>query len=120
VKVLSTVLVCFLLAACGRKIVVNDIVVYEKHWNRALSDIRPRATVELDCPGTQLQFTLLQRSGRVPTNVAVQGCGKTALYERPVARAGTMTAVGTWTLASIRKDTEPQLATQPAPDAQSL
>jgi hypothetical protein len=101
-------------AACGgpQKIVVNGIEVYENHWNKAKADIQLRAVQEMSCSPEQLDYTLLSRSGRAPTVVTVRGCGKTALYERNVQRAGLMSMSSIWTLSSV-KDEAPALEGTP-------
>jgi hypothetical protein len=93
-------------AACGggkKIIVVNGIEVYEKHWNQVLTDLGPRASYDLNCPREQLELTLFKRTGRVPTEVGVAGCGTRAMYIKQTARVpGGMAPIisDTWILNS--------------------
>jgi hypothetical protein len=105
-KIMLVIVTLLAAAACGgpQKVVVNGIEVYENHWNKAKADIQLRAVQEMSCSAEQLDYTLLSRSGRAPTVVTVKGCGKTALYERNVQRAGLMSMAGIWTLSSVQDD----------------
>ncbi len=91
-------------AACGggkKIIVVSGIEVYEKHWNQVLTDLGPRASYDLSCPREKLEFTLFKRTGRVPTEVGVAGCGTRAMYIKQTARVpGGMAPIisDTWIL----------------------
>lgn len=64
----------------GPKIEVNGIVIYERYWTAAVAEVQPRASFELDCPPESLEFTLFRRSGPVPTDVGVRGCGRRSVY----------------------------------------
>lgn len=102
------------LTSCATKKVIinNGIEVYEAHWAKAKEDIARRATFEFSCPEPRLDFTLLHREGRSPTEVVVKGCGRRALYERPVVRLGgfggvygsAYSGVGEWRLVSTGID----------------
>lgn len=100
---------------CGSNvIVVNGIEVYEKYWNRAVSDIQPRATYEMQCPAQQLQFELVRREGRHPSEVAVNGCSRRALYARSIIRVGWGAAASTnWVLSSASWQLPPTAAPPP-------
>jgi hypothetical protein len=107
-------------AGCGGSnvIVVNGIEVYEKYWNRAVSDITPRATFEMQCPQQQLQFVLMRRDGRHPSEIAVTGCSKRALYARSIIRVGWGAAASSsWVLSSASWQVPAPPAAAPAPGA---
>jgi hypothetical protein len=107
----SFVLVASSLAlACGggKVIHVNGIEVYEKHWNKAITGLAPRAAYDLQCPQAQLLFTLFQKTGREPTEVGVDGCGKRAVYVRPNSRVGGYTAISdTWVMNTVSEPAAP-------------
>ena len=97
------------LTSCARnKVIINGIEVYEAHWAKAKEDIARRATFEFSCPEPRLEFTLLHREGRSPTEVVVKGCGHRSLYERPVVHlggyGGAYSGVGEWRLVSTGID----------------
>lgn len=79
-----------LVAACAKKniIVVNGHEVYERVWERTVSDITSRATFDLGCPAEQLTVTLLEKYGRDPVEVGVEGCGHRIRYTRPRVPGG--------------------------------
>lgn len=81
-------------------IVVSGIEVYEKYWLRAVSQLESRASFELGCPANQLAYHLLEKYGRHPVQIGVEGCGQRAVYHRPVLRSGGDTAIGSWMLNS--------------------
>lgn len=99
-RTFALVLACTLLAGCGgRVIVVSGIEVYERVWYRSVETLAPRASYELGCPPEQLAYRLFQKVGRQPVQVGVMGCGRRAMYTRPVARVGGAVAVSdTWML----------------------
>lgn len=66
----------------GRVISVNGTEVYESQWNRTLDELGPTAAFDLSCDRGALQFTLIRRQGRVPTDVGVEGCGARRRYSR--------------------------------------
>lgn len=104
------------LTSCARnarnKVIIDGIEVYEAHWAKAKEDIARRATFEFSCPESRLEFTLLHREGQSPTEVVVKGCGRRALYERPIVRlggiggayGGAYSGVGEWRLVSTGAD----------------
>jgi hypothetical protein len=72
-------------AAChsaGDTLVINGIKVHERYWYDAVAAVRPRAAFELACGNEQLGFALIRRGRRVPIEIAVAGCGRSALYVR--------------------------------------
>ncbi|MAT30136.1 MAG: hypothetical protein CMN29_35260 [Sandaracinus sp.] len=86
-------------------ITINGIEVYRRNWFAALHELKPVASYHLGCPAPQLEFLLVKRTGREPTQIAARGCGRQALFRRPVARVsdrgpGTRTAMGDWEIAS--------------------
>ncbi|MFW5876373.1 MAG: hypothetical protein ACOCXM_06520 [Myxococcota bacterium] len=87
-------------------IVVDGIRVYERHWQQTLDELRPRASFDFGCPPGQIRFTLFKRTGRAPTEVGAQGCGRRGMYVRAVGPGGT----GPWVL-----NTEGGGANVPAP-----
>jgi hypothetical protein len=91
-------------AACGQVIVNNGIEVYASRCQRALSEIGPRASIDLDCPASDLQLALLRKQGKVPVSVGVSGCGHRAIYARLLrshfGRATTKNTV--WELETLR------------------
>jgi hypothetical protein len=78
----SLIVLMVLLGAtgCHRRIVVNDIVVWDHLWNKATSEVGSRASFALSCPKQALALTLLNRHGRYPSEVGVSGCGQRAIY----------------------------------------
>jgi D-serine deaminase-like pyridoxal phosphate-dependent protein len=105
----------FLLAtACaGPKITVNGIEVYQAHWDQAREEIGRRARFEMKCE--QLAYALLHRVGRYPTEVAVEGCGRRALYVRPMISSMHGGAIGSWQLSSISDAPAPAPRPSPSP-----
>lgn len=114
-RVVSWFFVAALLTAgcAGNRIVVNGIEVYESYWNKALSSLEGRAAFEMQCPASSLQFLLLQRKGRYPSQIAVNGCGKRAMYVRSLLHG----ALTEWMLssASWNEPSAPTPAPIPAP-----
>lgn len=99
------------LAACGgRKINVNGIEVYERHWHKALDELQARVAFDMDCSADQATFVLFKRAGRVPSEVGVTGCAKRGMYLRTVG-AGT---VGPWVL-NLAENTDINVMTPPPP-----
>ncbi|MCG8590388.1 MAG: hypothetical protein MJE66_13955 [Proteobacteria bacterium] len=96
------------LAACRSKITVNGIEVYENYWKQATTAIEPLATFQMDCPAEQLEYLLLKRTGRAPTQVSVQGCGQKALFVRRTVSAGNMMMIGDWELGVPIQPLEPE------------
>src|SRR5262245_45717586 len=68
--------------AAGATIEVNGIKVHERYWYEAVNSVRARAAFELACADPQLGFALIRRGRRVPVEIAVAGCGRSALYVR--------------------------------------
>jgi len=68
--------------ACSRPPVirVDGFEVYQDYWNKTVIDLGRTASFDLDCPESELEFTLLQKSGRWPSRVGVRGCGRQATY----------------------------------------
>lgn len=72
-----------LLAGCaGPKIVVNGVEVYEREWEETLADLRPRARFDFACEASQVEYSLIKRSGRAPAEVGAAGCGRRGVYVR--------------------------------------
>jgi hypothetical protein len=93
------------LAACGgskQKVTVNGIEMYQKYWDRAVSELRPRASLEMQCDGAGLEFNLLKKFHYEATEIVVKGCDKSALYIRPTMRMGMTAALGNWQLSSVQ------------------
>lgn len=86
--------------ASSPKIMVNGIEVYEGYWTQATDELRTRASFDLNCPPAQIQFVLMKRNGRYPTEVGVTACSHRATYVRVVVYAvDYMSAhVGAWTM----------------------
>ena len=102
----KSVLVMSLALATGcspNKLVINGIEVYEKHWLAATRDVGRRASVQMNCPVDQLEFLLLHREMRDPTEIEVTGCGRTAVYERPIATAAGHVIIGSWRIVGVRE-----------------
>lgn len=72
----------------GPKIVVSGVEVYEGHWERAIAKLNPIASHELNCPREKIQYTLVRRVGREPSEVVAKGCGMTGRFLRPVVARG--------------------------------
>ena len=64
-------------------ITINGIEVYRRNWFAALHELKPVASYHLGCPAPQLEFLLVKRTGREPTQIAARGCGRQALFRRP-------------------------------------
>lgn len=94
-------------------IVVNGIRVYERHWDKTLQELRPRASFDFGCPQEQLRFTLFKRSGRAPTEVGAQGCGHRGMYVRAVGTGGT----GPWVLNTEGGSVNPPAPPPPPPSS---
>lgn len=114
-----------MLVGCGGNvIVVNGIEVYEKQWQKVLTDLGPRASYDLNCPRDHLEFTLLKRTGTVPTEVGVAGCGIRATYLKHSARAGGYNIISNdWVMNNDSRvapgGSQPAGQTQPAAQAQT-
>jgi hypothetical protein len=102
------------LAGCGGTIVVNGIKVPERRWNDTQDDLGPRAALELDCQRETLEFILTDTWHRIPRETAVQGCGRRALYQRPVTGMGLEEELGSWELAGPVITLEAPAAETPA------
>jgi hypothetical protein len=87
------------LAGCGGTIVVNGIKVPAHRWEGTQEALGSRAALELDCQREELEFILVDVWQRIPREAAVQGCGKRALYQRPLTGAGLEQELGSWELA---------------------
>ena len=83
---------------------VSGIDVYEAVWAQAKRVVARRAAFELKCPEKQIEFGLVNREGREPTEISAAGCGKRAMYERPIVRINGYAAIGDWRAASIQTD----------------
>src|SRR5688572_20895076 len=81
-----------LTTACGKKIVVNNIVVYENHWEQTKREVGQRMAFDFNCSQDQLSFTLFKRVARYPSEVGVTGCGRKVVYVRAVGQGG----IGPW------------------------
>lgn len=89
---------------CGGNVInVSGTEVYERYWNKAVEEIRPRASFELSCAADMLKFSLLRRERRTPVEVGVDGCGNRAVYTKPSARTPAGTIYGSWRLESSSK-----------------
>ncbi|MEM9188887.1 MAG: hypothetical protein AAGF12_06910 [Myxococcota bacterium] len=92
-------------------LISNGIEVYSDIWERTKEELAPRAILDLNC--RELSFALLRKVVRQPTEVAVTGCGSTAIYAR---LSIGMTVSNTWTLQSLRQPQQVAVVTQaPAP-----
>lgn len=103
-----------LAAGCGGKLLlINGIEVRENYWKEAVRSLEGRASSEMQCPTTSLDFLLLQRDGRDPTQITVSGCGKQATYVRSLVRR----KLTDWTLSSASWTAPAALPLAPAPSA---
>lgn len=84
--VLWAVFSSLFVTGCHRHPVVESggIQVYERYWEDARSAVTARAQIELGCPSVSAE--LVAKQGRYPTEVSVQGCGRSALYHRTLRR----------------------------------
>ncbi len=66
------------------KIASGGFMVDKESVDRAFEDIRSRASFEMDCPGAQLQFTVLflAYGTSFPEQIGASGCNKKAVYVR--------------------------------------
>lgn len=100
-------------AGCAKKkvIVVNGVEVYETIWNRTLDELHPRVEFDFNCPPGQVEFALLRRVGRYPTEVGVTGCGRRGTFVRAVGPY----AASPWVLSAQSRVAPTQPGDQPAP-----
>lgn len=80
------VMVLALAMGCAPTITSGGLRVRRSHWALALSEIQPRATLHLQCPAEQIDYTLRQRIGRTPVLVQADGCGRSVLYSKAMRR----------------------------------
>lgn len=79
----------------------NGIRVHEGRWDAAVAALGAQAEIEMRCG--DLEYRLIERIGKEPSKIAVEGCGQRALYERPVRR-GMFRKRGTSDWAVIARD----------------
>ena len=104
-----------MIAACAPTLENNGIRVYVKYWEPVEREISLRARVDLQC--SAVDVLLLNRQGKLPVNVAAEGCGRTAIYQRLLRRKGPFfhhtTTNTVWELVSASPATTPQVAVNP-------
>ncbi len=100
-------LAMLLAAGCGRGHVMhmNGISVYEHVWVTAVDRLAPQAAHEMQCGEPDLAYVLLQRRGRQPSQILVEGCGQRVIYKRARGRRWVMIAVE---LPTERQPASPQ------------
>lgn len=81
------------LGGCRTVIEVDGINVIESYWRGTTDELGTRTSFDIDCPPSAVQFQLIKRTGRYPSEVGVTGCGRRATYVRAVGRN-----VGPWVL----------------------
>lgn len=62
---------------------VNGFELDEDRWRTSDRDIRKRAALELSCPDSMMDLTVLAASPSTPSmamQVAVSGCGRRVIY----------------------------------------
>jgi len=85
-----------LAAGCHRQ---NGIRVHEGRWDEAVRILSAQAEIDLNCG--ELKYKLIERTGKEPTKIAVEGCGRRALYQRSVRRGALQHSHGSdWALVS--------------------
>jgi hypothetical protein len=108
---LVAVAVCVGVSGCGGTINVNGVDVPANRWEDTMDELRPRAALELDCQGAELEFVLISVWRRHPREIAVQGCGRRAIYERPIEGAGMDATLKSWTISGAVITLEPSTTT---------
>lgn len=91
-KRVMLVIVAIMVCGCAHKIVNNGILVYEKYWNRAVSELKFQASTDLECDDDRIEFVLIKRVDRVPTQVGVSG----VVVERCTCRTFVVVHRGNW------------------------
>lgn len=83
-------------AGCNRQ---NGIRVHEDRWDNAVRVLSAQAEIDLNCG--DLEYKLIERTGKEPTKIAVEGCGHRALYQRSVRRGALKHSHGSdWALVT--------------------
>lgn len=59
--------------------------VYERIWNDTVRQLSFTAAFDLQCPREELEYSLLDRQARYPSQVGVTGCGQRVRYVRNFA-----------------------------------
>ena len=76
---LATVITLFPVA-CATVLTVDGLEVVDYEYRRMQEQVIPRAVIELKCAKEALSVKVIAARNRFIQQVAVEGCGKTAIY----------------------------------------
>ena len=103
---LGLVILALAPGCAGSKIVVTGQEVYESVWKKTTHELEARARFDLNCEPTQVDFALLKKVHRLPSEVGVAGCGKRGTYVRSILITQQGTFVGPWVINGVIEQPE--------------